>query len=232
MGWTRAGRAPVSRSSRTVRGTISSPMTSEATASARSHPVVAITTAATRTATDPRASLTTSRNAARMFMFVVPRPVEHREAGEVADQADHAEDDHRRRRHLGRREQPLHALDQDVDPDREQQRRLGRGAEDLRAAVAPGPLGRRRAAGQRGRDQAERQARDVGEHVRGVREQREAARDDRADDLDHQHRDGDRQDDGEPAAVVGETRGAVVVVVAHAGPPRASRPGRSAAAAA
>ena len=72
-------------------------MTSEATASARSQPVVAITTAATRTATDPRASLTTSRNAARMFMFVRPRPAEHREADEVADQADHAEDEHRRR---------------------------------------------------------------------------------------------------------------------------------------
>jgi len=39
----------------------------------RVHPVVAITTALTMTATDPRASLTTSRNAARMFREA-PRP--------------------------------------------------------------------------------------------------------------------------------------------------------------
>lgn len=48
-------------------------MSMPATASARVHPVRAMTTALTITATEPRASLTTSRKAARMFRFA-PRP--------------------------------------------------------------------------------------------------------------------------------------------------------------
>ena len=56
-----------------ARGTISAAINIPATASIRVQPVNAITTALTMTATDPRASLTTSRNAARMFRFA-PRP--------------------------------------------------------------------------------------------------------------------------------------------------------------
>ena len=60
---------PVSRSSAKVLGRMRTPMRSETTASARVEPVVAITMAATMTAIEPRASLSTSRNAARRFRF-------------------------------------------------------------------------------------------------------------------------------------------------------------------
>ena len=60
----------VSRSSRQVRGRISPPISKDATASARCQPNQAMDAAASSTAADPSASLTTSRNAARMFGLV------------------------------------------------------------------------------------------------------------------------------------------------------------------
>lgn len=58
-----------SRTNTYARGIIISAITPPATASKPSHPVAIITTAETITATEPSASLTTSRNAARMFML-------------------------------------------------------------------------------------------------------------------------------------------------------------------
>jgi hypothetical protein len=59
----------VSRSSFHARGKISAPISSEATASARSQPVSATAPAAASTATEPSASLMTSSRAARVFRF-------------------------------------------------------------------------------------------------------------------------------------------------------------------
>ena len=64
----------LSRSSLIVRGTMSDPMRIDATASARSQPVSAMTTAATITATEPSASFTTSRNAARRLRLLLRAP--------------------------------------------------------------------------------------------------------------------------------------------------------------
>nr|KEP23203.1 hypothetical protein DA06_10850 [Georgenia sp. SUBG003] len=63
-----------SRSSTRVRGTMSRLMNMAAMASARSNDVVAMTTALTITATEPSASLRTSRNAARMLRLSVRPP--------------------------------------------------------------------------------------------------------------------------------------------------------------
>ncbi len=56
-----------SRSSRQVRGRISTPTASEAMGSARVHPVTAMMAAVTSTASAPNASEATSRNAPRAF---------------------------------------------------------------------------------------------------------------------------------------------------------------------
>lgn len=61
----------VSRSSLNARGMISTPMRMPATASQPVQPVTAIATAARITASDPNASLTTSRNAARRLKFAL-----------------------------------------------------------------------------------------------------------------------------------------------------------------
>ena len=67
MGVDSSSTSVVSRSSSSVRGRMSAAISTDTTASARVHPVVAMTTAATRTATEPSASFATSRNAARVL---------------------------------------------------------------------------------------------------------------------------------------------------------------------
>ena len=158
-------------------------------------------------------------------------PGEDHQADRVADEPDDAEDDHRARGDLRRLEQPPHAFDEHESADREEEGRLRGRPEDLGAVVAPRPQRRRRAACEARRDEPHRQAGDVGEHVRGVREEREAAGDDRADDLDDHHRDGDREDRREAPAMVGERRPVIVAVrmrvVAHQDPRTAAAAGHS-----
>ena len=62
------------------------------------------------------------------------------------------------------------ALDEDVAADREQQCRLGRGAEHLGPPPAPRPCGGDRTTGQDRSDEAEGEPGDVGQHVGGVGE--------------------------------------------------------------
>ena len=85
----------------------------------------------------------------------------------------------------------------------------------LRAPVAPGAfLGGGPTREHRG-DEAEGETGDVGEHVRGVGQESEAAGDDGADDLDDEDGDGDAEDGAQPAAMVDQPVRAVSVVGAH-----------------
>ena len=98
-------------------------------------------------------------------------------------------------------DEAAHALNKDEHAYRKQDRGLSGCGEDLGAAVAPGSLWRRRTARERRRDDRQGEPGDVGEHVAGVRQQRQAAGDERADDLEHQDGRGDRQNDGQGSAV-------------------------------
>ena len=82
------------RNSRTPGAAITAPITTETIASARVKPVRAITAAATSTPTEVAVSVATSRNAPRRFRLAAARPVQQREADEVADQADRREHRH------------------------------------------------------------------------------------------------------------------------------------------
>ena len=107
-----------------------------------------------------------------------------------------------RRVHVRRRDQPPDRLVDDQRGEHEQRHAVGLRREHLDAAQAERQ--RRRLRGRRGephRDQRERDRGGVGEHVRGVGEQRERVRDDAGGDLDRHEQQDQRQRDRQPATV-------------------------------
>jgi hypothetical protein len=107
------------------------------------------------------------------------------------------------------------ALHECEQPHGEQHRRLSRRGEDLGALEPPRPFRRRRPRHEGRRQEGHEQAAGVGEHVGGVDQERQAPRDDRADDLDDQDRAGDAEGDRESAAVARAVRCRVVVPCTH-----------------
>src|SRR5690625_7246071 len=103
----------VARRMRNARGTISAAMNSPARASACWNPVNWMTSAAVMTPSDPRASLRTSRNAARMFRL------EFFPSGELPD---HPEGEQLPGRDLGGLGQPRDALDGCIGAHPDQER--------------------------------------------------------------------------------------------------------------
>src|SRR5699024_8229552 len=124
---------------------------------------------------------------------VLLRRTQDGDRDEVADQADSTEDEQSRARHLGRHEEAADAFDETVDAEPEQQGRLSPGRQNLSAPEPPGLLTAGRFVDECRRKECDADADEVDSVVAGVDEQREAAGDDGADELE----DEDRGDDGE-----------------------------------
>ena len=82
--------------------------------------------------------------------------------------------------------QPPHRLDDDRDRADHQEHAVGLRGEHLRSLEAEGVAFGRRALREDQRDQGQRERQHIGGHVRGVGEQRQAAEEVAADDLDHE----------------------------------------------
>src|SRR5699024_4339976 len=124
---------------------------------------------------------------------VLLRRTQDGDRDEVADQADGAEEEQTRPRHLGRNEETADAFDETVDAEPEQQGRLSPGRQDLGAPEPPGLLTAGRLVDECRREECDADADEVDDVVAGVDEQLETAGDDGADELE----DEDRGDAGE-----------------------------------
>ena len=165
-------------------------------------------------------------------------PVEDDRGDEIGDQTDDRDDEH----HAGLDLDPLpHATERrDRDPHRDDADRAGIDgrSQDLGATEAVGGAAGGGAGTDEHRQCGDDEAAGIGEHVPGVRQQRQRSGDDAADDLgDEDHR-GDADDDPEPlppdlrmvvcvavGVSVGVSVGVAVqmimaVVVTHQGPSR------------
>ena len=122
-------------------------------------------------------------------------------ADQVHHQPHHRDDQHRRREHFGRREDALVRLVEDVDRKQQQHDRIDQRCQYLGAQIAEGLGGRRRAGCKPDGEQRQREAAGIGEHVRGIGQQRQAARNPRADHLDDEEGGGERQRPDEALAM-------------------------------
>jgi hypothetical protein len=113
--------------------------------------------------------------------------------GEVHDDADERHDQHGAAAHVGRVDQASDALHNDDEAEHEQGRAVELRGEDLRAFVAEGHRALGRLGRQADRDERERDGAGVGQHVRGIREQRERVNEGADDDLEDHEPDDQRQ---------------------------------------
>jgi hypothetical protein len=111
-------------------------------------------------------------------------PVQEPRGHQVHHEAEGADGEHGTAEHAPRVEQPLVRLVEDGADDDEQHEGVDEGGQDLRPVVAVGLGGRGRARGDPDGEEGEREAAEVGQHVGGVGEEGEAARDERAHHLD------------------------------------------------
>ena len=129
---------------------------------------------------------------------VTTAPGKDRHRGDVGGQPEDAKKEEPAGRDLGRRDEALDAFDERVDADREQDRCLRPGGEDLDPGPTPGtPLRGRPAHRGRGQERHQ-QAPGIGEHVAGIHQQSKAPGDQRADYLSDQDGRGDPQSDPKP----------------------------------
>jgi hypothetical protein len=118
------------------------------------------------------------------------RVVARRSAGEnpggqeIDEEPEHRDRQHRRAVDGPGRAPPLRGLDDDRHRAHEQQHRVAQRSEDLGPTIAEGPLWARRTPRDDPREERKRQRPGVRQHVTGVREQREAVREDSANGLD------------------------------------------------
>ena len=202
----------VSRSRSRLRGRMSAPMTSAATASALIQPVIQITIDATMTASDPSASLPTSRNAARRLKLSPRRALRTMSAAMLPTSPMMPNTMSWRGARGAGDNQAMDALDENEQPNREQDRCLGGRGEHLGAAVAPGAAGRRWTAHERRGQHGDREPAGIREQVTGIDDECEAAGENRADDLGDEDRNADPECDRESST----TCAAVPVIVCHA----------------
>ena len=132
---------------------------------------------------------------------------------DVDRRAEQADREHDAALDLRRLREALHGLDRDHPGEHQQRGAVDLRGEHLGAPEAEREARARRPRGKPGGDQRERQRARVGEHVGGVGEQRQRARDQARDDLrDHEAED-QRERRGEPPAVrVGRHRVVVMIV--------------------
>ena len=120
-------------------------------------------------------------------------------AARLTSDADERDDEHQPAADDGRIEQPPNRLVGDERGEDEQRHAVGLRREDLDAPEAECHRAARRPRRQRDRHQREADRGRVGEHVRGVGEQRERVRDDADADLDGHERDDQPEREREPA---------------------------------
>ena len=104
-----------------------------------------------------------------------------------------------------RRRESLEGLVEHGGRDQDQQRAVRERGQDLQPVVSIGLLGRGGQRSQAGRHEAEHQGEQVGQHVPGVGDQRQAPGQQAADDLDDQDRPGEG-DDGDQLPRLGPAR--------------------------
>ena len=122
---------------------------------------------------------------------------------DVDDDAEHRHHQHRPAEHGDGLAQAMDRLDHDGDGDEEQREPVGVGGEHVHAveAVGAGPVVRalRHAEGDPGKREGGR----VGQHVAGIRDQRQRAREHAGHRLGHHERARQHRGDPDPAAVAG-----------------------------
>ena len=106
---------------------------------------------------------------------------------------------------MDRRDAP--GLDEDPDRKRDEDDAVRECRQDLGALVAEAPFRRTWPAGEPNGHERQRERGVVGEHVRGVRQQREAAGEQAADDLDRREGKCQAEDDRQRAAIAGSDFG-------------------------
>ena len=208
---------PESRSSDHAARSITAATNSDAMPSARSHPVTQDQQARHRGGDERHEVGQHVLEGALDVQRRAVRAVQDDRGDEVHRHADQGDDEHDAALDRGRVDQPADALVDDQQPEHEQRRAVELGGEDLGALEAVGhrALGRPRRQPQR--DQRQRERGRVGEHVRGVGEQRQRLGEDAGHDLDgHQAEQQAERDPQPPGRGVGRrVRMPVVVVVAH-----------------
>ena len=180
--------------------------------SASTQPVARITTAAIATPKEPRRSAKTCRNAAstlRLWRRARGR-ARHRRSPPSRRARSRASSRRARRRGRGAASTASTKIQIASATSMDAVRERG---EDLRALEAEGALRRRRLRREPGRDERDRERDVVREHVHRVREEREAAGEHAADDLDDRVRRGEGERERERAAALHPS---VVVSVAPA----------------
>ena len=196
---------------------ISRPIATLTTGSAYSQPVARMISAATITPTEPSRSAITWRSAAETLRLSPEWRVQDPRGDQVDGQAADRDRQHQPRLDLGRVAEAHPGLDEDPDRDRDQGDAVEERREDLGAAVAEGAARAPGAAGEPGGEQGDAEREAVGEHVRGVGEQRQAARDQAADDLGDEEERGQREDELQRALGAGAVEVDRVRVVVSAG---------------
>ncbi len=174
---------PLSATTRQAERSTMSPTTSDSRGSIGIQFVVRITIEATTAATEPNRSPTTCSAAARMLRLSCVAAAQYEEHDHVDGEAGEGNPQHRRAVHFDGARKPSPGFDPDPDGDGEQcdavdeRHEHGEPVEAVGAAPVGGPP--REPEGK----PRERQAREVGQHVARVCEQREGAGEHAADDL-------------------------------------------------
>ena len=144
------------------------------------------------------------------------RAGEHTRRGQVHHDPDERDDEDRLPAGVGRRDQAADRLVDDQERQNEQRGPVGLRREDLCAAKTEGEVPTRRTTDEPDHDEAEHESAGVGEHVRGVRDERQRAGQDPDDHLDdHQPADQSERDPEAPRVTVPGRRVRVACVRMH-----------------
>ncbi len=135
-------------------------------------------------------------------------------ADEVDDQTDGRHDEHDVGLDMGRGGESSNRFHDHRDRGDSEDDPVGRRRQDLGAPVAEGLAARPRAAAERLGPQGEPERAGVGQHMAGVRDQRQAPRPDAGSDLDDQKCAGERERDEEtPSGYVAQIARVIMVVI-------------------
>ena len=150
-------------------------------------PLQRITSAATIAASEPSRSPSTWSSCAAQIEILPIATAQQGERDHVDQQTKHGDRQHQAALHRDGRDQTAQRLDGDPTDDRHQGDAVHEGGQNLEAMVTVGAAPILRLAAEAKCDPGQRQRGGVGEHVAGIGEQRQRARDQPADHLgDHE----------------------------------------------
>ena len=138
--------------------------------------------------------------------------LEHAQHGQVGQQAEHRDAEHGAACDFARRLEALDGFPEDPGDHGEQRQRIDEGGEDLHPVMTAGARSADGALADARSEPGQREGGGIRQHVPGVGEQRERAREQSADDLEHheRRRDGERPAETASVRAVGVQRGRVV----------------------